>query len=88
MIRIGNAVPSSRVSSSFRKQMQHRDIPAGVAGISLCCLLSGVVLIFAPCYDCLDLVELVESSHGGQGVDVGVENLVAHLAQHRIVELE
>ena len=38
--------------------------------------------------DGFDVVEFVECLHWGEVVDVEVENLVADLAEHRVVELE
>ena len=38
--------------------------------------------------DRFDVVQLVEGSHWREVVDVGVEDFIANLAQHRIVELE
>ena len=38
--------------------------------------------------DGADVVELVEGRHGGEVVDVEVEDFVAQLSEHRVVELE
>lgn len=39
-------------------------------------------------YDFLDVVKFVEGFEGGEVVDVEAEDLIAHLAEYGIIELE
>ena len=41
-----------------------------------------------PGYDFANVVQFVKGSHRSEVIDVEVANLVAHLTQHRVIELE